>query len=212
MSHDPLNPKYMEGFIGNGIHALETVKGVPKILFEKCAAVVLLSSREMAFFLFTDQKGAGVAMRRTGDDTWSNPIPVVLKGSGVGLALGVADKQVLILLNSEHADQLLEGGQGGIKVDFQLGFAVGKVGADTGAGVAAAPDKPLAASVIYTHSKGAFVGGELQGCAITKAPDVMQSFYGTSDTKAITDGNAKVPKEDEFVAKLHEAVKKYEQK
>lgn len=209
MAHDPLNPKAMEGFIGNGIHVLETVKVVPKIMFQKCAAIVLISAREMAFFL-TGQKGAGVAMKRMGD-SWSNPIPVLLESSGFGLSLGVADKQMLILLSSQHADKLLEGSHGGIKVGVDLGFAVGKLGGDAEAGVATAPEKRLGTSSVYTYSKGAFVSGELVCCSITNAPDVTQAFYGTSDNKAILDGNVKIPKDDQFVAKLNEAVKKYEQ-
>lgn len=207
---DRLNPKHMAGFVGNGIHVLETVRGVPKFMFEKCDAIVLISTREMAFF-FTDQKGAGVALKRTGDNEWSNPIPVLLKGSGLGLSLGESEKSVLVLLGRNHADALLEAPQG-VKVDFSLGFAVGKFGADSASGLAQG-GKALAASTVYASSKGAFVSGEVQGCAVTQAPDVMQAFYGTPDSKQILDGTVGMPKDDgELVSKLHEAIKKYDEK
>lgn len=76
----------MIGYLENGIHVIESAKGVDPKTLSSCAGVMLISTKEKGL-VFSVDKGTGVLLVN-GEDGWSSPIAVSLKSVGAGAVFG----------------------------------------------------------------------------------------------------------------------------
>lgn len=184
------SPQFMEGFIGNGMHVLGRADKVPKLLFKQCGGILLISSKESGMFI-TGEKGAGVAMCRN-DGKWSAPIAVTLDTLGWGAAIGVAEKDCLILLNHFAMKRLLEGNFQA-KLGLDIGLAVGAIGGDANADMELSEKAGVASSFGYTWEKGLMLNVEVKTGTVFPEVNANKLFYKTSNTSEILGGKVKIP-------------------
>jgi lipid-binding SYLF domain-containing protein len=184
------HPTTMEAFIGNGLHVLEKGDKIPKVLWETCAGVLLISAEE-AGLVFTSQGGAGVAMAHK-DGKWSAPIAVTLSSVGWGAGVGVAKMDLLIMLNHFAVQKLIEGKfQAALGAD--IGLTMGSIGGVAGGEISVSDKGGFGTSISYIWSKGLMVNVEVQTGAVMPDNNANYRFYNSSDTSDILEGKVKVP-------------------
>jgi lipid-binding SYLF domain-containing protein len=146
--------------------------GIPKELIDKAQAIAVFPSVLKAAFIFGGREGKGVISRRT-PAGWTTPAFFNLGGGSFGAQIG-ADKTdyVLLVMN--------ESGFSGLLADkFAIGGEVGVAAGPVGRTASAATDAQLKAGILtYSHSKGLFVGVDLNGTAITPDNKLNEAVYG----------------------------------
>jgi len=146
-------------------------KSIPRDLLAKAKAVVVFPGTIKGAFIVGGQGGKGVAVRRVGNG-WSAPAFLNMAGGSVGLQIGGAKTDyILLIMNDNGLKGLLEdkfeiGGEGSV--------AAGPVGRTTAASTNATLDAGI---LTYSRSKGAFAGIALKGVVITSDKDLNTSVY-----------------------------------
>jgi lipid-binding SYLF domain-containing protein len=161
--------------------------GIPKELIDKAQAIAVFPSVLKAAFIFGGREGKGVVSRRTAGG-WTTPAFFNLGGGSFGAQIG-ADKTdyVLLVMN--------ESGLSGLLGDkFAIGGEVGVAAGPVGRTASAATDAQLKAGILtYSHSKGLFVGVDLNGTAITPDNKLNEAVYGMKARDVLNGAVGRVP-------------------
>lgn len=163
-------------------------KSIPRDLLARAKAVVVFPGTIKGAFIVGGQGGKGVAVRRVGNG-WSAPAFLNMAGGSVGLQIGGAKTDyILLIMNDNGLKGLLEdkfeiGGEGSV--------AAGPVGRTTAASTNATLDAGI---LTYSRSKGAFAGIALKGIVITSDRDLNTAVYQKSAKQIL--GDSPVPAAD----------------
>src|SRR6185436_8670975 len=132
-------------------------KSIPKDLLAKAEAVAVFPGVLKGGLIVGGRGGSGVISRRVANG-WSAPAFFDLMGGSVGLQIGVASTDYILLFMNEHAvDSLLSDK---VEIGGEGSAAAGPVGRSA----SASTDARLNAQILsYSRSKGAFAGLELKG-------------------------------------------------
>jgi SH3 domain-containing YSC84-like protein 1 len=156
-------------------------KSIPRDLLARAKAVVVFPGTIKGAFIVGGQGGKGIAVRRIGKG-WSAPAYLNMAGGSVGLQIGGAKTDyILLIMNDDGIKGLLQdkfeiGGEGSV--------AAGPVGRTTAASTNATLDAGI---LTYSRSKGAFAGISLKGVMITSDKDVNEAVYGKSAKQVLGD-------------------------
>jgi SH3 domain-containing YSC84-like protein 1 len=156
-------------------------KSIPRDLLAKAKAVVVFPGTIKGAFILGGQGGKGIAVRRIGKG-WSAPAFLNMAGGSVGLQIGGAKTDyILLIMNDNGLKGLLEdkfeiGGEGSV--------AAGPVGRTTAASTNATLDAGI---LTYSRSKGAFAGIALKGVVITSDKDLNTSVYEKTAKQVLGD-------------------------
>ena len=156
-------------------------KSIPRDLLARAKAVVVFPGTIKGAFIVGGQGGKGIAVRRVGKG-WSAPAYLNMAGGSVGLQIGGAKTDyILLIMNDDGIKGLLQdkfeiGGEGSV--------AAGPVGRTTAASTNATLDAGI---LTYSRSKGAFAGISLKGVMITSDKDVNEAVYGKSAKQILGD-------------------------
>ena len=166
----------MEGLIESSLSTLEELKlELPAAAFEHSFGLVIMEAVQVGF-IFSGSVGTGILLHHDKTThTWSPPIAVGLTGLGAGFLAGIEKKHMVIFLTQVQMMHAMAS-----DFSFRLGaeysVAVGPIGAEydvtghvgtKGSGVTSG----------YTHTKGWYMGLEMQGAALAPRPAVNQAFY-----------------------------------
>src|SRR5689334_16160055 len=158
-------------------------KSIPKDLLDKAEAVAVFPGVLKGGFVVGGRGGSGVISRRV-PNGWSAPAFFDLMGGSIGLQIGVASTDYILLFMNEHAvdsllsDKLEIGGEGSA--------AAGPVGRSA----SASTDVKLNAQILsYSRSKGAFAGLELKGVVIKPDNEDNSKVYGMTARDILTGTN-----------------------
>ncbi|MEP6703684.1 MAG: lipid-binding SYLF domain-containing protein [Acidobacteriota bacterium] len=146
-------------------------KGIPRALLEKAEAVGVFPNVVKAGFIFGGRGGDGVVARRTANG-WSVPVFYNIGGASFGAQIGAKKTDYIMLFMNEGAlRDLLDD-----KLEFEgdLSFAAGPIGRTVGAGTNLTADAGI---LIYSRSKGAFVGASIGGAVLTADNSINEAFY-----------------------------------
>jgi lipid-binding SYLF domain-containing protein len=163
-------------------------KSIPKDLLDKAEAVAVFPGVLKGGLIVGGRGGSGVISRRVADG-WSAPAFFDLAGGSVGLQIGVASTDYILLFMNDHAvDSLLSD-------KFEIGGEGSAAAGPVGRSTSASTDLKLNAQILsYSRSKGAFAGLELKGVVIKPDNEDNAQVYGMNARDILT-GNNKIPME-----------------
>lgn len=163
-------------------------KSIPKDLLDKAEAVAVFPGVLKGGFIVGGRGGSGVISRRVAGG-WSAPAFFDLGGGSVGLQIGVAQTDYILLFMNETAVASL------LKDKFEIGGEGSAAAGPVGRSASASTDARMNAQILsYSRSKGAFAGLELKGVVIKPDNSDNNQVYGMS-AKDILTGSDKIPME-----------------
>src|SRR5207247_6901636 len=140
-------------------------KAIPQRLLDKADAIAVFPGVIKAGFIIGGRGGRGVISRRTGS-SWSAPAFFNLGGGSIGLQIGAAKTDfVLLFMNQDALGGLL-------KDKFEIGGEGSAAAGPVGRSASASTDAQLKAGILsYSRSKGLFAGLEIKGVVISADND-----------------------------------------
>jgi lipid-binding SYLF domain-containing protein len=158
-------------------------KSIPKDLLQRAEAVAVFPGVLKGGFIVGGRRGSGVISRRV-KDGWSAPAFFDLTGGSIGLQIGAASTDyILLFMNTEAVESLL-----GDK--FEIGGEGSAAAGPVGRSASASTDVKLNAQILsYSRSKGAFAGLELKGVVIKPDNEDNSQVYGMTARDILTGAN-----------------------
>jgi len=158
-------------------------KSIPHDLLDRAEAVAVFPSVWKGGFIVGGRGGSGVISRRV-TDGWSAPAFFDLGGGSIGLQIGVATNDYILLFMNERAvDSLLND-------KFEIGGEGSAAAGPVGRSASASTDARLNAQILsYSRSKGAFAGLELKGVVIKPDNEDNLKVYGMTARDILTGAN-----------------------
>lgn len=155
-------------------------KSIPRDLLEKAEAVAVFPGVLKGGFIVGGRGGSGVISRRV-PGGWSAPAFFDLGGGSVGLQIGVASTDyILLFMNARAVDSLLSD-------KFEIGGEGSAAAGPVGRSASASTDARLNAQILsYSRSKGAFAGLELKGVVIKPDNEDNDQVYGMTARDILT--------------------------
>lgn len=158
-------------------------KSIPHDLLQRAEAVAVFPGVLKAGFVGGVRRGSGVISRRV-KNGWSAPAFFDLTGGSIGLQIGAASTDyILLFMNTEAIESLL-----GDK--FEIGGEGSAAAGPVGRSASASTDLKLNAQILsYSRSKGAFAGLELKGVVIKPDNEDNSQVYGMTAKDILTGAN-----------------------
>ena len=159
-------------------------KAIPQGLLDRAEAIAVFPNVIKAGFIVGGRGGHGVISRRV-KGGWSAPAFFDLGGGSVGLQIGAAKTDfVLLFMNDDAIAGLL-------KDKFEIGGEGSAVAGPVGRTASASTDALLKAAIIsYSRSKGLFAGLEIKGVVIKPDDDENRRVYETRARELLLPGTA----------------------
>jgi lipid-binding SYLF domain-containing protein len=163
-------------------------RSIPRDLLDRAEAVAVFASVLKAGFILGGRGGSGVISRRV-PGGWSAPAFFDLGGGSIGLQIGAASTDyVLLFMNDRAVDSLLND-------KFEIGGEGSAAAGPVGRSASASTDARLNAQILsYSRSKGAFAGLELKGVVIKPDNEDNLQVYGMTARDILT-GSDKISME-----------------
>ncbi|HKG14996.1 MAG TPA: lipid-binding SYLF domain-containing protein [Pyrinomonadaceae bacterium] len=158
-------------------------RSIPKDLLDRAEAVAVFPGMLKAGLLVGGRGGSGIISRRvTGG--WSAPAFFKMGGASVGLQIGAAKTDlVLLFMNDSALRGLLEDK---LEVGGEASAAAGPVGR----AAAVSTNLTLDAGILsYSRSKGLFAGLEIKGAVINPDNNLNEALYGYKARDVLTGAN-----------------------
>lgn len=169
--------------------ATEVLQGmsnqVPSSLLKQAKCIAVIPKMTKGGFIVGGKHGNGVVSCRTSAG-WSAPAFISMTGGSVGLQAGVASQDILLLMNSQGAQELKNG-------HWDLGGEAAAAG-PTGGSEANASTGWKAPVLSYANAKGAFAGADVGGTKLGPDEDMIHNEYGGSTTFQAVLGGQVPPK------------------
>ena len=144
-----------------------------KNFLKDAEGVLIVPAMIKGAFIFGAEGGGGVLLTKDTAGNWSYPAFYTLAGVSVGFQIGGSSSQVMMLLMTEKGVKAMADGNR-IKLGADIGIAVGPIGA----GAEAAVTLGSADVIVYSLSKGAYIGVSLEGTVIEPREDYNKNYYG----------------------------------
>src|SRR5437660_4773033 len=158
-------------------------KSIPRDLLRRAEAVAVFPGVFKAGFIVGGRGGSGVISRRV-KDGWSAPAFFDLTGGSIGLQIGAASTDYVLLFMNEEAVESLLGDK------FEIGGEGSAAAGPVGRSASASTDLKLNAQILsYSRSKGAFAGLELKGVVIKPDNEDNSQVYGITARDILTGAN-----------------------
>jgi len=158
-------------------------RSIPRDLLDRAEAIAVFPGVLKGGFIVGGRGGSGVISRRVANG-WSAPAFFDLGGGSVGLQIGVASTDYILLFMNEHAvDSLLND-------KFEIGGEGSAAAGPVGRSASASTDVKLNAQILsYSRSRGAFAGLELKGVFIKPDNEDNLQVYGMTARDILTGAN-----------------------
>ena len=158
-------------------------RSIPRDLLDRAEAIAVFPGVLKGGFIVGGRGGSGVISRRVANG-WSAPAFFDLGGGSIGLQIGVASTDYILLFMNEHAvDSLLND-------KFEIGGEGSAAAGPVGRSASASTDARLNAQILsYSRSKGAFAGLELKGVVIKPDNEDNLQVYGITARDILTGVN-----------------------
>src|SRR5207253_7188948 len=158
-------------------------RSIPRDLLDRAEAVAVFPGVLKGGFIVGGRGGSGVISRRVANG-WSAPAFFDLGGGSIGLQIGVASTDYILLFMNERAvDSLLSD-------KFEIGGEGSAAAGPVGRSASASTDVKLNAQILsYSRSKGAFAGLELKGVVIKPDNEDNLQVYGMTARDILTGAN-----------------------
>ena len=135
--------------------------------------VLIVPNMIKGAFIFGGEGGSGVLLVKGANGAWSQPAFYTLGGISWGLQIGGSSSQIMMLLMTDNGvNALLEDKK--LKFGADLGVALGPVGG----GAEAAVTLGSADVLVWSLSKGAYIGISLEGSVVEPREGLNKEYYG----------------------------------
>ncbi len=124
-------------------------------------------------FMVGGEGGSGVLLVKDAKGKWSYPAFYTLGAVSFGLQAGGSASEVMLLLMTDKGVKAMVDGNR-IKLGADVGVAAGPVGG----GAEAAVTLGSADVLVYSRSKGAYIGVSLEGSVIEPRKSLNKDYYG----------------------------------
>jgi SH3 domain-containing YSC84-like protein 1 len=153
---------------------------IPSSLLDQSKCIAVVPKLTQAGLIVGGKHGNGAVSCRTSSG-WSAPAFITISGGSVGLQAGAEHQDIVLLMNSEGADQLKSG-------HWDLGASASAAGPN--GGDAATANTGWKAPVLsYSNASGAFAGADVGGSKIGQDKDAIHNMYGKDATfEGLLDG------------------------
>lgn len=143
----------------------------------KAKGILIFPNLLKAGFIFGAEGGSGVLLTRAANGQWSYPAFFAMGSASFGLQFGgQASETIIIIMSPKGLTSILAHK---VKVGAELNAAVGPIGV----GIEGSTSTALGADMItYSISKGAFLGGALEGAVIEPRDTLNHEYYGSTGT------------------------------
>jgi lipid-binding SYLF domain-containing protein len=155
-------------------------KAIPQKLLDRAEAIAVFPGVIKAGFIVGGRAGDGVISRRV-KGGWSAPAFFNLAGGSIGLQIGAAKTDfVLLFMNDDALAGLLQD-------KFELGGEGSAAAGPVGRSASVSTDLLLKAGIIsYSRSKGLFAGLELKGTVISPDNNDNLAAYGMKASEVLS--------------------------
>ncbi|HYY96473.1 MAG TPA: lipid-binding SYLF domain-containing protein [Pyrinomonadaceae bacterium] len=158
-------------------------RSIPKTLLDKAEAVAVFPGMLKAGLGVGGRGGSGLISRRvTGG--WSAPAFFKMGGASIGLQIGAAKTDLVLLFMNEDALKGLLGDK--LEIGGEASAAAGPVGRTASASTNIRLDAGI---LSYSRSKGLFAGLELKGDVINPDNNLNEALYGLKAKEILTGAN-----------------------
>src|SRR5215831_2865746 len=159
-------------------------RAIPQGLLDRAQAIAVFPGVIKAGFIVGGRGGHGVISRRV-KGGWTAPAFFDLGGGSIGLQIGAAKTDFVLLFMNEDAIAGL------LKDKFEIGGEGSAVAGPVGRTAAASTDVLLRAAIIsYSRSKGLFAGLEIKGSVIKADDSENLGVYDTQARELLLPGSA----------------------
>ena len=158
-------------------------RSIPRELLDRAEAVAVFPGMLKAGFVVGGRGGSGVISRRvTGG--WSAPAFFKMGGASLGLQIGAAKTDLILLfMNDEALKGLLED-------KLEMGGEASAAAGPVGRTASATTNLTLDAGILsYSRSKGLFAGLEIKGAVINPDNNLNEALYGLKAKEVLTGTN-----------------------
>ncbi len=135
--------------------------------------VLIIPSMVKGAFMFGGEGGSGVMLVRSETGVWSYPAFYTLGSVSWGLQVGGSVSKVMLLLMTDRGVKAIVDDKK-LKLGADLGVALGPVGGGAEAGVTLGS----ADVIVYSLSKGLYLGISLEGSIIEPREGLNEEYYG----------------------------------
>ena len=158
-------------------------RSIPRELLDRAEAVAVFPGMLKAGFVVGGRGGSGVISRRvTGG--WSAPAFFKMGGASVGLQIGAAKTDLILLFMNEDALRGL------LEDKLEMGGEASAAAGPVGRTASATTNLTLDAGILsYSRSKGLFAGLELKGAVINPDNNLNEALYGLKAKEVLTGAN-----------------------
>jgi SH3 domain-containing YSC84-like protein 1 len=146
---------------------------IPSSLLDQSKCIAVVPKLTQAGLIVGGKHGNGAVSCRTSSG-WSAPAFITISGGSVGLQAGAEHQDIVLLMNSQGADQLKSG-------HWDLGASASAAGPN-GGDAATATTGWKAPVLSYSNANGAFAGADVGGSKIGQDKDAIHNMYGKDTT------------------------------
>lgn len=158
-------------------------KSIPGDLLNRAEAVAVFPGVLKGGLIVGARRGSGVISRRV-PGGWSAPAFFDLAGGSIGLQIGAASTDYVLLFMNDNAVESLLGDK------FEIGGEGSAAAGPVGRSASASTDVKLNAQILsYSRSRGAFAGLELKGVVIKPDNEDNLQVYGMTARDILTGAN-----------------------
>lgn len=152
---------------------------VPPSLLKKAEAVVIIPKLKKGGFVVGGKHGKGVAMVRTENGGWSDPVFVQITGGSIGFQIGYSSLDLFLVIKKASTLRQLTKGKGTFTIGGDATVAAGPVGRQASANT----DIDFEAEILsYSKSRGIFAGISIDGSDLRMEKKLNAEFYGDEKT------------------------------
>ncbi len=135
--------------------------------------VVVIPTMVKGAFMFGGEGGSGVMLVRSETGVWSYPAFYTLGSVSWGLQIGGSVSQVMLLLMTDRGVKAIVEDKK-LKLGADLGVALGPVGGGAEAGLTLGSVDVM----VYSMSKGLYLGISLEGSIVEPRESLNEEYYG----------------------------------
>jgi lipid-binding SYLF domain-containing protein len=156
-------------------------KAVPRVLFNECVAVVLISVVQVGF-VFTGNVGTGIILKKKEGEiidgvSWSKPVACGITGMGYGFIAGASVKDIIIFVMDGHTLTAMIKDTG-VKIGAQAELTLGTFGRMGKVDYSLGKGGGYGSTISFAFTKGIFGGISMEGAVVGIRSKCNHNFYG----------------------------------
>lgn len=147
---------------------------IPVQVLQNAQGVAVLPNVIRAGFIFGGRRGKGVAVIRSGNGEWSNPIFITMTGGSFGAQIGAESTDIVLVFGNRRSVRNIGTGK------FTLGGDASATVGPVGRGTRGATDLTFTSEVYYyARGRGLFAGAVLEGAKLDVDDAANSNLYPT---------------------------------